>query len=329
MSNPHLEDRPLLAGPSFRQVSFELTPVPPFRLDLSAWVLRRRSSNVVDRWDGVAYRRVLALQGQPAEVSVVQTDPPDSPRLWISVSGKVLPPAAQSEVTTALDCLLGIHRDLRDFYRFSASDPMLQGLVRPFRGVKPPRFPTVFEALVNAIACQQVSLNLGILLLNRLAQNYGLAFERKGGPAYAFPLAEQVAPLEPIELRNLGFSLQKGRALIELARALVAKRLDLEALTSMDDITAVSHLRQLRGVGRWTAEYALLRGLGRLHVFPGDDVGARKNLQRWLNLTGPLDYQGVGQILSKWQGYGGLIYFHLLLKRLAQLELLREREKVD
>jgi DNA-3-methyladenine glycosylase II len=45
-------------------------------------------------------------------------------------------------------------------------------------------------------------------------------------------------------------------------------------------------LRALRGAGRWTAEYVLLRGFGRLHAFPGDDVGARNNLQRWLGLPG-------------------------------------------
>ena len=56
-----------------------------------------------------------------------------------------------------------------------------------FRGMKPPRFPTVFECLVNAIACQQVTLTLGIRLLSRLAEAFGL--EASGGevPAHAFP----------------------------------------------------------------------------------------------------------------------------------------------
>ena len=71
-------------------------------------------------------------------------------------------------------------------------------------------------------------------------------------------------------------------------------------------------------MGRWTAEYVLLRGLGRTHVFPGDDVGARNNLQRWLQLAKPLDYQGVQRVLSRWDGYAGLVYFHLLLDRLAE-----------
>jgi DNA-3-methyladenine glycosylase II len=86
----------------------------------------------------------------------------------------------------------------------------------------------------------------------------------------------------------------------------------------MPDDEAVARLSKLRGVGRWTAEYVLLRGLGRTHVFPGDDVGARNNLARWLHVTTPLDYEGVREILSGWDEYSGLLYFHLLLERLAE-----------
>lgn len=61
----------------------------------------------------------------------------------------------------------------------------------------------------------------------------------------------------------------------------------------------------------------LLRGLGRWHIFPGDDVGARNNLTRWLGLSEELDYESVRRVLAKWKAYGGLIYFHLLLDGLA------------
>jgi DNA-3-methyladenine glycosylase II len=81
--------------------------------------------------------------------------------------------------------------------------------------------------------------------------------------------------------------------MIELARSVAPRRLDLDELENLDDAAAVARLRSLRGVGRWTAEYVLLRGLGRLHVFPGDDIGARNNLQRWLGILEPLDYDGV------------------------------------
>jgi DNA-3-methyladenine glycosylase II len=74
----------------------------------------------------------------------------------------------------------------------------------------------------------------------------------------------------------------------------------------------------LRGVGRWTAEYVLLRGLGRINVFPGDDVGARNSLERWLHIRNKLDYERTQKVLSKWRGYGGLIFLHLLLKSLDE-----------
>jgi DNA-3-methyladenine glycosylase II len=82
----------------------------------------------------------------------------------------------------------------------------------------------------------------------------------------------------------------------------------------------------LHGIGRWSAEYILLRGLGRLHVFPGDDVGARNNLARWLGLKPPLDYDAVGRALSRWQPYAGMVYFHLLLDRLEAAGALRGGE---
>jgi DNA-3-methyladenine glycosylase II len=132
------------------------------------------------------------------------------------------------------------------------------------------------------------------------------------------PQAGDLATLHPAHLRELGFSLQKGRAMIELARAITEEGLDLEGLAELPDEEAIESLCGLRGVGRWSAEYVLLRGLGRTHVFPGDDVGARKNLQRWLNLVKPPDYSGVHRTLERWRPYGGLVYFHLLLDRLEE-----------
>jgi DNA-3-methyladenine glycosylase II len=74
----------------------------------------------------------------------------------------------------------------------------------------------------------------------------------------------------------------------------------------------VGYLTTLRGIGRWSAEYALLRGLGRLDIFPGDDVGARNNLQRLFHLHTKPDYEEINKLTSQWHPYEGLVYFHLL-----------------
>jgi DNA-3-methyladenine glycosylase II len=61
-------------------------------------------------------------------------------------------------------------------------------------------------------------------------------------------------------------------------------------------------------------------------MFPGDDVGGRNNLQRWLHLPARLDYEAVQRALTPWQGFGGLIYFHLLLDRLDEAGYLKNEQ---
>jgi DNA-3-methyladenine glycosylase II len=303
--------------PGLDTLTFTLPARPPFRLDLTVWALRRRPDNAVDRWDGSVYRRPLVLQGPPLEVAVIQTAPPARAQLQVSAMGAGLGQGTEPALRTTLCRLLGLQVDLEPFYRLAATDVRLSALAERFRGLKPPRFPTLFEALVNAIACQQITLTFGIRLLNRLAERYGLASSLDQGQAPAFPRPCDLAGVDPDDLRTLGFSRQKARAIVELSQAIAAERLDLDELTSLDDATTVKRLCQLRGVGRWTAEYALLRGLGRLDVFPGDDVGARNNLRRWLGLPDSLDYASVHEAVTPWQSYAGLLYLHLLVDRLT------------
>ncbi len=297
-------------------VTFTLTPLPPFRLDLTVWALRRRPDNVVDRWEDGTYRRALVIGSEPVEIAVTQEGSPDTPLLKVTATADQLPADVEPAVTGFIDWTLGIHRDLPGFYQLAEQDVILDLLAERFRGMRPPRYPSLFECLVNAVACQQVTLTLGIRLLNRLVERHGIAVG-SGVVARVFPRPEDLADVAPESLRDLQFSGQKARAVVELAQAFVTGAFDPRELDTLDDEAAVARLSELRGIGRWSAEYALLRGMGRLEVFPGDDVGARKNLRNWLDIAGPLDYNGVHQTLERWEPYAGLVYLHLLLDRLA------------
>ncbi|HJQ13151.1 MAG TPA: hypothetical protein VJ830_00270 [Anaerolineales bacterium] len=300
------------------QTSFVLEPTPPFRLDLTAWTLRRRPDNMMDRWDGQTYRRVLIEDGNPFEIAVTQFEPSGMPRLHVSLIGEAAGSHVKAYAIAAVERLLGIHVDLTEFYRFCEKDEALRFPANQFRGLKPPRFPTYFETLVNAIACQQITLTVGIRLLNRLTEACGLTIETEKGSFHAFPRPQQLANMDIEKLREMGFSYRKACYLTGLAQAVIEGQFDLEEIEQLDDQKAVNRLCTLKGVGRWTAEYFLLRGLGRIHIFPGDDVGARNNLQRWLRLSEPMDYDKVHKSLRQWDAYGGLIYFHLLLKSLTE-----------
>ncbi len=97
----------------------------------------------------------------------------------------------------------------------------------------------------------------------------------------------------------------------------LAGELDLEALHGAGDAAAREILLSLPGIGRWSAEYVLLRGLARYHVLPGDDVGARNNLRRRFGLTPDAGYDEVAGLSERWWPCAGLVYFHLLLDALA------------
>jgi DNA-3-methyladenine glycosylase II len=288
----------------------------PFRLDLTVWALRRRPDNAVDTWDGRTYRRALEVESGTVELAAVQAGSTAAPRLAVTLTGTQLDQRAVEAARAALTRLLGTDVDLAPFYRLAERDPLLRMLAARFRGLKPPRFPTLFECVVNAIACQQLTLTVGIRLLNRLAQAHGTTAADRA--LHAFPVATRLGGVAPETLRPLGFSGAKARSIVELAAGIGAGTFDPSAIEGLDDRDAVEALVQLRGVGRWSAEYALLRGLGRLNVFPGDDVGARNNLAHWLDRPGPLDYAGVQAAVSRWRPFAGLVYFHLLLANLAE-----------
>jgi len=258
------------------------------------------------------------LNGEPNEITVTELGSSEKPRLKVRLMGKGAGPGTEKQAAAALEHLLGFNIDLLEFYRFSDSIPELKELVNQFRGAKPPRFPAAFEALANAITCQQLSLTVGIRLLNRLTQAYGPAIQTEEGSFHAFPCPADLANGDGDLLRSLGYSYRKGNYLISLARAIADQQINLEDIETLKDNAAIEQLVQIHGVGRWTAEYFLLRGLGRTHIFPGDDVGARNHLQRWLGLPKRLDYAAVHQALAGWEKFGGLIYFHLLLKSLVE-----------
>jgi DNA-3-methyladenine glycosylase II len=295
-----------------------IQPIPPFRLDFTVWALRRRPRNAIDRWDGTTYRRIVLIGKHVTELAIRQSGSAAAPRIIVTATPPLRTPTDRRQVRSIVDRLLGLRLDLSEWYRVAHRDRRLAELADRFRGLKPPRFPTLFEALVNAFACQQLSLVVGLELLNRLAVVCDVKRGTGASAHYAFPAPRDVAERPPGRYRAIGFSHQKVRALLALARGLDSGAIDLDALSFDSDTEVRAKLLQLRGVGRWTAEYVSLRGLGRLHMFPGDDVGAQNNLARWLGRPAPLDYRGVATAVERWQPYAGMLYFHLLLDGLSR-----------
>jgi DNA-3-methyladenine glycosylase II len=135
----------------------------PYRLDLTVNVLRRLSTNLVDvlTYDR-AYVRILGDLAEPIVVRVKQLNPGT---LTVDIKG----PARDHERVLALIArMLGVDVDLTQFYDSASAIPWLHPLSLRMRGVKPPRYPTLWEACVNAIVFQQISLAAASAIMGRL-----------------------------------------------------------------------------------------------------------------------------------------------------------------
>jgi len=285
-----------------------LVPVrPPFRLDLTANVLRRLSSNVVDVFDGTTYRRLLGASSEPALLAVRQTGP-DMVAVTIGGAG-----AARYDARIVIERVLGTDADLRPFGGAAAAVPWLAPLVRGASGVKPPRYPTLWETAVNAIVYQQVSIHAAGAILRRVIERYGTPVAVEGVQLYPFPSAQTIVDADADELRGLGLSINKVVAVRRVGRAILDGELDESGLDLLPTPELTAALVEQRGIGPWTAAVIALRGFGRLDVFPMNDSGVAKGLR---DLTGQPSVD-VAALLALLGEQRGMLYYHLLLGRLA------------
>jgi hypothetical protein len=163
-----------------RATTHEIQVVTPYRLDLTVSALRRMSTNLVDVYtpDG-RYLRALGGFAEPVILSVTQ---PRADTLAVSVRGS----AGDTErALVSVRRVLGTDLDLSESERHARAIPWLAPLARRMRGLKPPRYPTLFEACANAIVFQQLRQGLrGMRSLRRQSGCHDAAGARSGARAH-------------------------------------------------------------------------------------------------------------------------------------------------
>jgi DNA-3-methyladenine glycosylase II len=198
--------------------------------------------------------------------------------------------------------------DLLPFYHQVARHPVMAAITRRLHGLKPTRPTSLFEMAVIAIIEQQISLVAAHKARQRLVERFG----EPQGRLWAFPPAERLAQAAPEQLVACGLSRQKAGYVHDLARLVSQGQLDLTQLLSLPDEEARNFLTSLRGFGRWSAEYILLRGLGRPDCLPLDDLAIRRVAGRYLGDGSPLASPEMEKAMAPFAPFRGLAAFYLL-----------------
>ncbi len=278
----------------------------PYRLDLTVAVLRRFSTNVVDvtAADG-SYVRAFDDGVEPGIVAVRQRS---ATTLEATFDG---PRADAARDIARIRRVVGADARAPHFERAAVELPWLRETVLATRGVRAPRYATLWEACMNAIVYQAVSLFAATAVLTRVIRALSEPLVLRGATLYAFPTAERFVACSDDVLRTAGLSFAKIAALRSVAGELLSGRLDEATLESRSTPEASARLCAIKGIGPWTAAVILLRGLGRLDLFPENDSGVAKILAA---VGGPsIDLAHTLRVLGDERG---MLYYYLLLGRL-------------
>jgi AraC family transcriptional regulator of adaptative response / DNA-3-methyladenine glycosylase II len=151
------------------------------------------------------------------------------------------------------------------------ADPALASLVRTEAGLRVPGCWDGFELAVRAVLGQQVSVKGATTLAGRLAQSFGQRFSPAPGLTHLFPTPEVLAGAD---LAGIGLTRARGETVRALARAVCDGRIRFDGV--LDHAGLGARLRELPGVGRWTAEYVAMRALGDPDAFPAGDLHLRR-----------------------------------------------------
>lgn len=255
---------------------------------------------------GGGFARLVPAGDALALVRVAQTGPPSRARLRVRIVG-AHGDAAERAARRVLERVLGAGADLRPFQRALGADPLLGAALRAHRGLRVAGSFDLFEALVNAVLTQQVNLQFAFSIRAELVRAFGACAEFDGREWLAFPTAERIARASEADLRAFRMTAAKAGTIARLARACASRELDESLLAALPDEEAIAALMRWKGVGRWTAEIALLRGLGRLDVFPAGDLAVVKRLARaWLGADEPAKEAEMRAFSERWRPFRSL-----------------------
>jgi DNA-3-methyladenine glycosylase II len=159
-----------------------------------------------------------------------------------------------------------------------------------------------FEALCMSIASQQLSVKAAATIFGRFCDLF---------PPDRKPTPERVMTLTDDRIRGVGFSRPKASYIKDLAAHVLDERLDLKGLKKHPDDEVMRQLVAVKGIGRWTAEIFLMFRLGRMDIFPADDLGLMNAVQGVYGLRKRPDAKKLRKMGEAWSPYRSVAAWYL------------------
>ena len=295
-----------------------LTALPPFNFDLSAQIFANGDPQV-RRYEKSVFRQVIRIGNKLALVSVESVGTVENPRLSLEIKADhKLTEADKENAEKTVSSLFNLEFDLTSFYEEARNDAVMSRLTWKLFGLKSPTTQFAFEALVDSIIEQQISLKVANTFERRIIKKWGDALHLGDEVFDAYPTPKSLAATTQQELRTVGLSERKAEYIRNVASMIAQGKLDLETLkTSKNADEIIEELDRIKGVGVWTAELTMLRGMRRLEALPADDLGLRRTISHYYCGGKSITSTEARKIAENWGKWKGLAAYYLIVAEMT------------
>ena len=291
---------------------FSITPQPPY--DFGKTLRAARSLYAMGHAHHGAFRRVIRVGAALALIELRSVGTVEQPRL----EGRLLAanaPVDEQLLSAKLHRIANVEADLAPFYRYAQQDPALHAVIEPVYGMNTFQSDTLFEAVALTVIEQQITLKMAQVAEHWLMQAMNESLTYEGVTYYTFPDPLKLAECTVEDLLPMKITGIRIRVILDIARQIASGELDLEALRDQPFDVVYPRLRSLRGIGHWTAAWAIIRALG---VFPpvgSADVALRTAVNRYFHgQTGRCEPAVLETTLGAHGEYEGIISYCALTR---------------
>lgn len=275
------------------QYLFRLHFRPPYHWQGMLDFLAPRATPGVERVDGATYCRTIAAHGLEGHFEVSLDPLLDALLVRIDFPD----PRSLFYIVERIRAMFDLNADWASIVKTLRGDPVLAAKLQADPGLRVPGSWSGFELAVRAILGQQVTVKGATLLAGRMAEAFGKPVSGSHGLTRRFPSPEMLATAK---LASIGLTGARAETIRTLARAVAGGNIKFEGVIDSEEF--LRRLREIPGIGNWTAQYVAMRALGEPDAFPASDLG----LLRALCLSSSRDLERRAEPWRPWRAYAAM-----------------------
>ena len=284
-------------------------PLPAaFSFKECLWFLNRNFDDCMHTITGDSILKALPIEGEKVLLQIRE----QKNALQITVLEGTTTKAKEQYLSAYVTDWFDIEKDITSFYSLLGKEKKLAAMASDYAGLRLLGIPDLFEALCWSIIGQQINLSFAYKLKRRLTERFGTSVTYEDKPYYIFPSPAVLAQADIQELREMQYSQKKAEYLTDLAGVFDRGELSKDQLLLMPSfLDQQQALTALRGIGIWTANYALMKSLRVGEAIPYGDVGLLQALVNKGIIKDRKDQAGIDKLFRKFKGWESYLVFYL------------------